>query len=92
MTEPNKLTTVARCIEEAFDEDSRPSLRSFRGWQAKGWIPYRKIGKRTYFDPAEVRAAIDRRFTVQAKTVETVEPSTHNDGETSTTSTNSTGR
>ena len=68
MTEPNKLTTAARCIELAFDEDSRPALRSFREWQARGWIPYRKIGKRTYFDPAEVRASLDRRFTVQAKT------------------------
>lgn len=67
MTEQTRLTTASRCIEEAFDEESRPSLRSFREWQARGWIPYRKIGKRTYFDAAEVRAAIDRRFTIQPK-------------------------
>jgi hypothetical protein len=67
MTEPAQLTTAARCIELAFDADSRPSLRSFREWQARGWIPYKKIGRRTYFDPAEVRAAIDRRFTIQPK-------------------------
>lgn len=67
MKDTSKLTTAARCIELAFDEDSRPSLRSFREWQSRGWFPYRKIGRRTYFDPAEVRASIDRRFTVQAK-------------------------
>jgi hypothetical protein len=44
----------------------KPSLRTFREWQARGLIPFKKIGRLTLFDPAEVRAALDRQFSVAA--------------------------
>lgn len=48
------------------DKKSRPSLRWLRGMQARRLLPYRKIGRRVYFDPEEVRRAIDSQFTVES--------------------------
>jgi len=45
----------------------RPSLRSFREWQAQRLIPYLKIGRRVYFDPEQVRHAINKQCKVDAK-------------------------
>ena len=62
------LVGAERCLEILFpDKESRVGLRTFRGWQAKGFVPYRKIGRRTFFSPAECRAALDKRFTIQAR-------------------------
>lgn len=36
-------------------------LRTFRNLQAQGYIPHLKLGKRTLFDPAEVRTALEKR-------------------------------
>lgn len=47
-------------------EASRPSFRTFKKWQAAGWIPFTKIGSRVFYDPAQVSAALDRRFKVNA--------------------------
>jgi hypothetical protein len=41
-------------------------MRSFRKWQALGLIPFHKIGRLTYFDPSQVRAALDKRCRVEA--------------------------
>jgi hypothetical protein len=55
--------SAERCLEVLFpDPGSRISLRFFRGLQARGKIPYLKLGRRTLFDPAEVRFAIDKQF------------------------------
>lgn len=48
------------------DKESRPSLRWLRGMQAKRLVPYRKIGRKVYFDPEEVRRAIDSQFKVES--------------------------
>jgi hypothetical protein len=49
------------CLEELFpDVRSRPSLRWFKHLQYDGVIPYRKIGRRVFFDVAEVRRALDK--------------------------------
>ncbi len=62
------LVGVARCIEIVFpDPKTRPSVRTFRRWQAQGLIPYKKIGRPTFFDPDEVREAIDACFTIAAR-------------------------
>lgn len=46
----------------------RPSLRWLREMQAKRLIPFKKIGaKIVRFDVAEVRAALDRNFHVEAE-------------------------
>jgi len=65
-----QLIGAQSCIEFLFpDESSRPALRTFREWQAKRFFPVHKIGHRTFFDPEEVRAALDRRFRINAEDV-----------------------
>lgn len=60
-----QLVGAEDCIQIVFPcENSRPGLRTFRDWQAKGYIPVHKIGRRTYFDPEQVRAALERRFRI----------------------------
>jgi hypothetical protein len=49
------------------DPDSRPSLRTIRRWQDMRLIPFLKIGGAVYFDPVQVRRALDARFTVRAR-------------------------
>ncbi len=62
-----QLVDARTCISILFpNPKSAPSLRSFREWQARKWIPFRKVGKRVFFCPEEVRRAIDKRFTVHA--------------------------
>lgn len=34
--------------------------------QAKRLVPFRKIGRKVYFDPEEVRRAIDTQFKVES--------------------------
>lgn len=47
-------------------EESRPTLRWLRGMQAKRLVPFRKIGRRVYFDPEEVRRSFDAQFKVES--------------------------
>ena len=62
-----QLVGAEDCIKIVFPcESSRPGLRTFRDWQAKGFIPVHKIGRRTFFDPEQVRAALERRFKINA--------------------------
>lgn len=59
------LVGAEDCIKIVFPaESSRPGLRTFRDWQAKGYIPVHRIGRRTFFDPDQVRAALERRFRI----------------------------
>jgi hypothetical protein len=61
------LVTAQICLEELFpDKRARPSLRWFHGLKAAGVIPFRKIGRLVFYDVAEVRMALDRRFKVEA--------------------------
>jgi hypothetical protein len=56
------LVDAHGCLEEIFPHPrSRPSLRWFKNLQHDGIIPYRKIGRRVFFDVAEVRRALDRQ-------------------------------
>jgi hypothetical protein len=48
------------------NEKSRPCLRTLREFQAKRMVPYVKLGRLVYFDPAKVRRALEKRFTVEA--------------------------
>jgi len=75
MNEPNQtyrdhpiLVGAEKCLEILFpDVESRPGIRTIREWQARGYLPYLKISRRTYFDPEQVRAALSRRFTIQTR-------------------------
>jgi hypothetical protein len=49
------------------DPRSRPSLRTIRRWQKMRLVPFLKIGTRVFFDPVQVRRALDARFTVSAR-------------------------
>lgn len=64
---PNRLVGAEALLREVWrDKESRPSLRWLRGMQAKRLVPYRKMGRRVYFDPEEVRRAIDAQFKVES--------------------------
>lgn len=65
---PSGLVGAEACLEIVWpDERSRPCLRTFRRLQRQRLIPVYYLGRRTYFDPAQVRAAIDRQFVVSAR-------------------------
>jgi hypothetical protein len=68
MVESDSLGLVngQHCLELLFPQEPRPTLRWFLGLKAKGLIPYRKIGGSIFYDPAEVRRAIDRLCKVEA--------------------------
>ncbi len=54
---------VERCIEILFpDPKSGIKLRMFRKLQSQGYIPYLKLGRRTLFNPSEVRFALEKRL------------------------------
>jgi len=46
------------------DEGSRPSLRWLREMQARRVLPFIRVGRRIYFEPERVRAAL-RKFEVK---------------------------
>lgn len=64
-----KILAAKDCIAEVFPGPRKPSLRTFQYWQARGLIPYRRIGKLVFYDPLEVRRAIDRQCLVRAEEV-----------------------
>lgn len=67
MSALKQLVGAEDCIKIVFPcETSRPGLRTFREWQARGFFAFHKIGRSTYFDPEEVRYALDRRFKINA--------------------------
>lgn len=47
------------------DSGARPHPRTFLRWRENGWVPYIKIGKSVYYDPQEVKRALDARFKVK---------------------------
>ena len=60
--DPVGLVDARRCLEVVFpDKKSRPSIRFFWKLKAAGKIPFIKIGRLTFYDPAEVRRALDRK-------------------------------
>lgn len=63
------LVGAETLLETLFPNPSdRPSLRWLREMQAKRLIPYKKIGRKIVrFDVAEVRAALDKNFHVEAE-------------------------
>lgn len=63
----NTLVGVKKCREILFpDLTSAPGIRTFNQWMANRYFPVHKIGRRVFLDPAEVRAALDRRFRINA--------------------------
>lgn len=62
-----QLVGIETCRNLVFpDPETAPSKRTFEEWKNRGYFPQFKIGKRVFLDPDEVRAALDRRFKVNA--------------------------
>jgi len=64
-----KLVGAGKLLEILWDEDARPSLRWLRTQQAARAIPHVRVGRRVWFDPEQVRAALETRRTVRAREV-----------------------
>jgi hypothetical protein len=52
--------SAEKCLELLFPHGDGLCLRSFRSLQAMQRIPHLKVGRRTLFNPHEVRAALER--------------------------------
>lgn len=59
------LVGISTCLSLVFpDEATRPSLRTFNEWRARGYYPYLKIGKRVFLDADAVRKSLSKKFTI----------------------------
>jgi len=61
--ENNKLMTGERLLETVFDENSRPSMRWLRTQQKARTIPSVRIGRLIFFNPDQVRIALENKTT-----------------------------
>jgi hypothetical protein len=64
-SEDNSLVNGNRLLEVLWrDKQSRPGYRTLQKWKSLGYIPFTKVGKSVYYNPAKVRRAIERQFEV----------------------------
>lgn len=63
----DKLVDAKGLLCALFNEDVRPSVRWVRSQQKNGSIPYIKISHLVFFDVEQVRAALARKNTVNAR-------------------------
>lgn len=63
----NKLVDAPRCIDAIFHKEARPGLRTWMDWKAKGYLPFVRVGRRIFYDPAACRAALEKRFTIRVR-------------------------
>ena len=66
---PEKLVAGPKLLEILFEEDSRPTLRTLRNWTASKAIPFIRLGHLIFFYPPDVRAALAKKHTINAKGV-----------------------
>lgn len=62
-----KLVSAPRLLEELFDPESRPSLRTVRNWTAAKAIPFVRLGHLVFFNIPDVQRALEKRHTIMAK-------------------------
>ena len=61
------LLRVKPCYETLFpNPEERPSFRTFLEWKKRRYFPQIKIGGNVLLNPDDVRAAIEKRFTIPA--------------------------
>jgi hypothetical protein len=61
-----KLLGAAGCMAVIWpNPKERPSFRWFKQLQLQGYIPFHRIGRLVFFDPIQVRQALDRKFKVE---------------------------
>ena len=56
-----RYVDAPKLLEILFDEASRPSLRWIRDQQKARRLPFAKIGRLVFFDPAACKAALDAK-------------------------------
>jgi len=56
-----KLVNVDGLIEARFTPESAPTARTVWNWVREGQVPSIHIGRSVFFDPAAVRAALEKR-------------------------------
>jgi hypothetical protein len=56
-----QMVTGEKLLEILFREDCRPTLRWLRDQQKARRIPYVRIGRLVFFNPAQVKAALEKQ-------------------------------
>jgi hypothetical protein len=64
---PVQLVDAEKLLEILFPPDCRPTLRWLRERQKKREIPYVKLGRLVYFDPARVQESLAKQPTSKNK-------------------------
>jgi hypothetical protein len=62
-----KLVNKAQLLAELFEESSRPSMRWLDYQIAARRIPFVKLGAKIFFSPPDVRTALERKNTTNAR-------------------------
>jgi hypothetical protein len=62
-----QLVDAERLLEMLFPADCRPTLRWLRERQKKREIPYVKLGRLVYFNPAQVHESLAKQPTAKEK-------------------------
>jgi hypothetical protein len=62
------FVNASRLLELVFpQEESRPCMRTLKYWQSRKMIPFTRIGKRSFYQPARVKAALVKKFTIESR-------------------------
>jgi uncharacterized protein YbaR (Trm112 family) len=64
---PTQLVDAEKLLEILFLPDCRPTLRWLRERQKKREIPYVKLGRLVYFNPARVQESLAKQPTAKEK-------------------------
>jgi hypothetical protein len=64
---PSQLVDAEKLLEILFPSDCRPTLRWLRERQKKREIPYIKLGRLVYFNPASVQESLAKQPTAKNK-------------------------
>ena len=57
------LIGIEPCLKNVFpDEATRPGIRTFNEWRARGYYPHVKIGKRVFIDASAARKALESLY------------------------------
>lgn len=61
----NALVDAVTLLNTEFHPDARPSLRWLRDQQRRRTLPFLKVSGKVFFRPADVRAALETKFTIK---------------------------
>jgi hypothetical protein len=64
---PDALVNAPTLLDTEFHPNARPSLRWLREQTRRRTIPFLKISGKIFFRPADVRAALEKKFTITSR-------------------------